>query len=81
MKRKVLFMATLVLSLAAAGLSAGQLRAGASSFPACIVGRPCTATTICGRLCFCLMAEGQTNGACEPNTIPQARKVSGPASH
>jgi hypothetical protein len=75
MKKKVLLAVALVSSLAAAALSAGELRTGTQSFPACIVGRPCTATTVCGRLCFCLMAEGQTSGACEPNTIPQARKA------
>lgn len=80
MKKKALFVITLVSSLAAGALSAGQLRIGAQSFPACMVGTPCTATTVCGRLCFCLMAEGQTTGACEPNTIPQARKAPAPAS-
>lgn len=74
MIKKVATRVALTVILAAAGFSLMQLRATARPVSACFVGTPCTATTFCGRGCFCLIAEGQTAGACEPNTIPQAAK-------
>jgi len=73
MRKNMLFTAILSASLLAGAVSARQLTAGSLPVSACIVGRPCTPTTNCGRLCFCLIPEGGTSGACEPNTLPQTR--------
>lgn len=74
MKKMAVKLVLVIGVVAAAGFSTMQLRASVNPASACIVGIPCTAATFCGRGCFCLMAEGQASGACEPNTIPQAAK-------